>query len=79
MQALLSQLELLALKLPPDHPQRQSVAVALEQTAKLAAITQHLNRTTDYRTRQYLLNQHTLKPGRLQLRPRPTELGDRTY
>ncbi len=60
LQALLFQLELLTLKLPPSHPQSQAVAVALEQAAKLADITQRLNRLTDYRTRQYLSRQHIL-------------------
>jgi PAS domain S-box-containing protein len=60
LQALLSHLELVHLKLPGSHPQRQAVAVALDQAAKLADITQRLNRLTDYRTRQYLSRQRIL-------------------
>lgn len=54
LQGLLSQLELLLLRLPEDQPLRPGLEAALATAHQLRDITQRLNRLTDYRTRQYL-------------------------
>lgn len=54
LQGVLSQLELMLLKLPPEAELRPDLERALAQARQMAEITQNLNRLTDYRTRQYL-------------------------
>lgn len=54
LQAVLSQLELMLLKLPPDSSLRPDLERILSHARQMADITQNLNRLTDYRTRQYL-------------------------
>ena len=54
LQGVLSQLELLLMKLPEGSGLRPDLERALDQARQMAEITQNLNRLTDYRTRQYL-------------------------
>lgn len=54
LQGVLSQLELMLLKLPPEAELRPDLERTLAQARQMAEITQNLNRLTDYRTRQYL-------------------------
>ncbi len=60
LQGVLSQLELMLMKLSPESELRPELERALDQARQMAEITQRLNRLTDYRTRQYLEGSHIL-------------------
>ncbi len=54
LQAIVSQVELLLLSLPPDSPLRPKIEVLAAESEKMARITQRLMNLHEYRTRPYL-------------------------